>query len=216
VGGPSAGVGGGAGTGDAGEVGTAGAGAEPCVPHAEVCDGLDNDCDDETDEEGCPAGCEARFYAGHSYLLCIPENTDDQLAYNAATNYCDDAKSALDLAVAMVLVRIESSDENDFLKAWVRASAPADGDIWIGANDIDDENTWVWGRGRSAVQFFQGRNLGGGVPVDGAFNDFGPDRPNAVNGAEEDCGALDSDVDWQWNDVVCSQPRVGFVCEQKP
>jgi hypothetical protein len=224
VGGASAGVGGVAGTGGtsdggvAGDVGMAGAGPEPCTPKSEVCDGLDNDCDDETDEEGCPADCTAKFYVGHSYLLCMPTTTDDQLAYNAATNYCDDAASRLDLDFEMALARIESPDENEFLKTWVRARAgtPDDGEIFIGANDIDDENNWVWGRGSKAVEFFHGRNQGGGTPVDGAFNDFGPDRPNALNGAEEDCGALDATVDWQWNDVVCSKPRLGFVCEQKP
>ena len=223
VGGANAGVGGVvAGTGGlgeaglAGEIGLAGAGPEPCVPQGEVCDGLDNDCDDETDEEGCPAACTAKFYAGHSYLLCMTTNEDRQLAYSDANGYCDDAKSDLDLSSAMALVRIESHDESDVLKAWVRTTAPADGMIWIGANDLDDENTWVWGRGPNAVQFFQGSNRGGGMPVDGAFNDFGPDRPNAVNGEDEDCGAMDSEFDWQWNDIVCSKPRLGFICEQKP
>jgi len=224
VGGASAGIGGIASTGGtsdagvAGDVGVAGAGPDPCTPTPEVCDGLDNDCNDEIDEDGCPAGCQAKVYAGHSYLLCMPDNTDDQLAYNAATNYCDDAASQLHLDFDMALARIESSDENEFLKTWVsaRAGNVEDGEVFIGANDIDDENTWVWGRGRTAVEFFHGKNSGGGMPVDGAFNDFGPDRPNALNGAEEDCGALDATVDWQWNDVICTQPRLGFACEQTP
>jgi hypothetical protein len=216
VGGVAAGTGGLGEAGLAGEIGMAGAGSEPCVAEQEVCDGLDNDCDDESDEEGCPADCTAKVYEGHSYLLCMTTEEDDQLAYSGANGYCDDAESALDLGFSMALARIESHDESEVMKAWVRASAPSNGTIWIGANDLDDENTWVWGRGPNAVQFFQGSNRGGGKPVDGAFNDFAPDRPNAANGDEEDCGAMESELDWQWNDAICSRPRLGFLCEQKP
>ncbi len=53
---------GGAGGGEGGSGGTGGA---PCVPKAEVCDGLDNDCNDKVDEGcGCKIGDMQPCYSG--------------------------------------------------------------------------------------------------------------------------------------------------------
>jgi hypothetical protein len=48
----------------------------------------------------------------------------------------------------------------------------------------------------------------------GRFDDFPSGRPNGANGADEDCGAFDAEVEWAWNDVRCSVGRLGFVCEE--
>jgi hypothetical protein len=91
--------------------------------------------------------------------------------------------------------------------------------VWMGANDTTQERRWVWGQGPGAVRFFDASSTGGGTPYMNAFDDFAAGRPNATltgSGNEEDCGAFDSDFDWQWNDLVCSTPRLGFVCEQAP
>ena len=88
--------------------------------------------------------------------------------------------------------------------------------VWIGANDIDEEGKWVWGRGEGAIQFFTGSKQGGGTAYEGAFNDFADGRPNSSDGTDEDCGAMDSDFDWKWNDLVCGDGRLGLLCEQTP
>jgi len=182
-----------------------------------VCDGVSNDCDEEVDEgDVCPIDCTAKTRDGHVYLLCITTNDQRQLDYDEATSYCNMAGETLGLDVTLALARIESQAESDYAKTWVRRKATTDGMVWIGANDLDDENQWVWGRGTSSVKFFTGFNMGGGMPYQGAFNDWAQDRPNAVNGDDEDCAGMDSEFDWRWNDLVCQNPRIGWLCEQTP
>ncbi|MBW2457762.1 MAG: hypothetical protein JRI68_24875, partial [Deltaproteobacteria bacterium] len=65
----TSGTGGGVG-GFGGVGGVGGAGGEACVPTDELCDGLDNDCDEEVDE-GCPCidGATQTCYSGDPELL---------------------------------------------------------------------------------------------------------------------------------------------------
>jgi hypothetical protein len=193
--------------------GAGGASAECCEPVAEICDGQSNDCDDLVDEGACPAGCSARLFGEHLYLLCVNESAALQLDYNEATAACDGADSMLGLGVSLELARIESAQENQFLRDWIRETTSSEGMIWMGANDIAREGIWVWGQGERAVQFFTGNLFGGGVPFNGRFHDFLAGRPNSANGTDEDCGGFDSEADWHWNDRLCTQGRLGYVCE---
>jgi hypothetical protein len=204
------------GTGDAGDTGSAGAAGEPCVPAPERCDGISNDCDEDVDEDDvCPTGCHAQTHEGHLYLLCVTTNENRQLDYADASELCDSAGGDLELDATLALARLESAEENSFAKRWLEESTSAAGAVWIGANDRDDENTWVWGRGANAVQFFTGRSLGGGTPYRDRYNDFAQGRPNSSS-SDDDCGAMDSDFDWQWNDLPCGAPRLGELCEELP
>ena len=56
---------------------------------------------------------------------------------------------------------------------------------------------------------------GGGTPYMGRYNDFAEGRPNSSNATDEDCGAFDSEVAWQWNDRECSKLLPGFACEEQ-
>jgi len=209
----TAGVGG-AGTAGLGGAGASGGSAGSCGS-TERCDGTDNDCDGDADEGAvCPVGCDAERYADHVYLLCDYSDQSDYVDYDQATDWCAAAGATLDLDLVFELARIESSGENTFAKAWIANTSGA-GMIWLGANDLDDERTWVWGRGNAAVQFFTESPQGGGMPYMGAYDDFADGRPGSGNGADEDCGAFDSDFAWQWNDLACNRGRRGFLCEQR-
>lgn len=214
-GGSLGGAGSGGSGGEAGEP-NAGAGGEPpeCLPSVEVCDGTSNDCDEEIDEDDvCPTGCTARTFGEQTYYLCLFATPSAQANYANATTRCEALGDELGLGVETALVRIESADENDFIKSWIAETAPGEGMVWIGANDLDAERTWVWGRGRGAERFFDAAVGGGGVAYQNHFHDFPEGRPNSANGVDEDCGALDSEISWQWNDLKCSDARLGYLCE---
>jgi hypothetical protein len=209
-------TGGTAGTAAAGGETEAGAGGMPpdCDPAPERCDGLSNDCDDEIDEGAdCPSGCSAKVHDGHSYLLCLRGGRDG-VDYQEASDRCWEADDGLDFR--FFLVRIDSAEENSFIKDWLAELGAPEGSIWTGGNDIGSGGIWTWGQGTNAVQFFVGADEGGGSPYMGRFNDFAPGQPNGANGTNEDCAVMSSDVDWQWIDVGCSEAGVGFVCEQEP
>jgi len=208
---------GGTNAGDAGDTGTAGEDGEPCVPSPERCDGVSNDCDDAIDEDdACPAGCSAKTREGHLYLLCVAPDAAAQRDYSDASDFCEGAGEELGLGVSLALARIESAEESVFARAWADEVATETGSVWLGANDSDDENTWVWGRGRDAVQFFTGRYRGGGTPYMNRYNDFADGRPDSPEDANQDCGAMSSELAWQWDDFACGTPRLGELCEELP
>jgi hypothetical protein len=209
--------GGGGGTGGAlaGSSGGGEAGAG-CTAKTERCNGVDDDCNDSVDEGVCPDGCAAKAHDGHVYLFCLETDADEQPIYSAAREHCEDLGEKLALEKDFALARVESSSENDFLKTWIGARTSAEGAVWFGANDLEDEDMWVFGDDPPSARFFTAVGDAGGVPYMDRFNDFASGRPNSTNGADEDCGAFDSEVAWQWNDVRCGVGRLGYFCEEAP
>ena len=213
--GGSSATGGTAGAGNAGSGGEAGA---SCAGQAESCNGIDDDCNDAVDEGGvCPTGCSAKSRAGHLYLLCLDQDESEQTTYEAARLRCEGLTSALELNLSFALARIESESENEFSKDWIKArTSVASGTIWMGANDLETERTWVWNDDPASARFFNERESGGGSAYMDRFNDFASGRPNHTNGSDEDCGAFDAELSWQWNDIRCGIVRLGYLCEQTP
>jgi hypothetical protein len=195
-----------------GMVGTGGkSGCEPTDPADEICDGIDNDCQDGIDDDGaCPDGCVGATYDKHRYLLCHSEQTYTRMQ---AHSLCNDLGDELD--VPLDLARVESEDENDFLVEFLSAN-PDYHLIWMSATDSMNagsprEGSWVWGPEDRALLFYDDDEV-----VDGMFAYWAEGEPNdgGVLGASEDCGVFDPDRDYHWDDRVCSEETEMFLCEQ--
>jgi hypothetical protein len=160
-------------------------------------------------------------YAGHSYLVSEINRTWQAAASNAASRQLG--------SVPGHLAVIETAAENQAVFNQLLANIPtaqfdrtraADGGngayVWIAANDILVEGSWVWdgdGTGPApAVPFWQGTGASGS-PIGGRYQNFGhypspttqwePD--NAAGGLQDAAGiGLDN---WprgfagEWNDV---------------
>lgn len=97
----------------------------------EICDGLDNDCDDALDEwstlNPTCGGCEMQLQGGSVYAYCL-----------GGVNF-EDAEAAC-VAQGTSLARIESQLENNLITQ--TAAQVADGDYSIGL--MLDADTWAW------------------------------------------------------------------------
>ena len=85
----------------------------------EVCDGLDNDCSGETDEDAC-SGCTQVSYEDHTYQFCAGPNTwSDALGLCTAWGYS--------------LVTVEDAAEDAMLSDTIESTGI--GSAWLGLND---------------------------------------------------------------------------------
>ena len=214
--GGSAGLGGAGATAGLGGAGAGMGGAPSCVPTVppdEICDGIDNDCQDGIDGPGvCPDGCVAAIYDDHRYLLCsgVGSYTYTRTeAHDACVTHGDDLGTTLDL------VRINSAEENSFVLGLINDHGITDS-VWNGASDssmasVDStEGTWVWGSADNGVTFYRD-----GSPVSNRYNDWAPGQPDDdAPGAGEDCAVFDPSKSWHWDDVSCSVETSSFVCEE--
>jgi hypothetical protein len=215
VGGSSAGSAGAASPDAGGQLPSADAGdgdaAPPCSASAELCDGLDNDCDGVVDQgQTCLEGCVGFAVAEHGYMFC-PEPVDRGVALAR----CEDR--------AMKLAWIEDAAENAALVLRITALDLAGEDTelvtQIGASDSSDEDEWLWvGNGASldGFQFWEGNAIeDGGEAVDGAYQNWAEVEPNDQDG--EDCGVVSvlgsaNRDPGEWDDRNCDE-AFAFVCE---
>jgi len=162
---------------------------------ADVCDGIDNDCN-ASSLDLCPAGCSG---------LRRPE-PDDRRIYLFCTTEQPWVAAATDCVNAGGhLAEIDSQEENDFIRTNATALLGAV-DVHIGANDRDLEESWVWDGGEL---FWTGGPSGSAF--NGRFEAWDPAEPDAADGATSgaDCGALRADG--LWFDSNCGNSR-RYVC----
>lgn len=195
----------GAGGATAGSGGSAG-----CVPtSAEVCDGLDNDCDDEIDGGNtCPFGCTGQKFEHRVYMFCGTERS-----FASANRTC--------ALLGMRLLWIESELENETITAAMQNLGVSPERAWIGASDTTLEGSWYWvdAERMPHTAFWSGGPAeGGGSKEPGSYANWGVGRPNdGQNPGPEDCATLSIDRTAQaagtWNDDACSDPWP-FICEE--
>lgn len=173
---------------------------------------LGEECDDgDTDSgDGCSSGCsiEANYicsgepsscsevctsyqtseYSGQSYLICT-----DTLSRTNAETLCE--------SFSMSLVEIDDANENAHI-----VSEGGGAELWIGANDRNQEGVWVWASG---TQFWSGDSTGSAVG--GAYENWASGQPDdAVDG--QDCGRMLSGG--TWGDVSCvTTSSYAVACE---
>lgn len=139
-------------------------GPDACEPIDE-CNGLDDDCDGFTDEDGCE-GCtrvEAAGVPSHVYLFC----DDTQRDWDEGETWCD--------ALGYRLADVQTELEHSFV--WMRAQSIRDDHWWIGLRSTD---AWRWTRGEAAH------------PSDeGAYNGWISGNPSD----SEECARMKKDAD---------------------
>ncbi len=182
-----------------------------CEPDTEVCDGLDNDCDEQADEAAtCPAPCDGFVIGEGSYMFCA-ENVTRAVALNRCA------------AEGMRLAWLETPEENEAVRQSILASdvnLPV-GELLtqIGASDAADEGEWFWVGNTVApngFQFWEGSTAdNGGEVVNDSYANWDDTEPN--NSPNEDCGAISvrgtgTRNPGEWDDRSCTQTSP-YVCE---
>ncbi len=158
---------------------------------AEVCDGIDNDCDGGIDIGVCPTGCAAVTQKGRVYTVCSTQRN-----WLSARDAC--------AGLGATLARVVDADENQFLRLLARSIDR--NELWLGASDRESEGVWRWEADN--VQFWQGLQAGAGGSAIGALvNAWNAGEPS--NSGDEDCALLQSGADWR--DESCDDLKP-YVC----
>ncbi|CAG2186837.1 unnamed protein product [Mytilus edulis] len=92
------------------------------------------------------------------------------------------------------LVKIDDESENQWLQS-VMLDNNMD-NIWIGANDIDQEGTWRWIYDKTTVE----------------FTNWSKEEPNNYNG-NENCADMAKRRSYKWNDRSCTS-LLRYICER--
>ena len=99
------------------------------------------------------------------------------------------------------LVKVESREENDFIKAKILPTNKND-NYWIGLSDSGEKNVWMWTDGTQ-------------LDSDG-YENWGDDQPNNNNN-KQNCVLIqirkfDPDHNGKWHDKRCFRERK-YICE---
>ena len=109
------------------------------------------------------------------------------------------------LTPCLNLVKIESADENEFIRS--KCLVGNNVDYWIGLTDEDQENKWKWSDGSNLGNY---ANWGNGPSYP---QPNGKDNENCVGIRNGTFAGTDLYLA-QWHDKRCHQTR-GYICEKE-
>lgn len=162
----------------------------------EICDGLDNDCDEGVDEYSSQNascnGCQMLPYQGRIYYFC-----EGDVPWNGARAKC------VSVGADMAVVDVEG--EHEFL---VQNLAGQAGAWWLGANDNEQEGVFRWVSGQPVP--IPDPRWGPGQPDNGGAQPVGPENCLALAG-------IGAPFVGYWHDKPCEGDFVSggtkAVCE---
>ena len=156
---------------------------------AEVCNGLDDDCDGKPDNGVCTAACTGHTYSGRGYMFC-----------STAKSLSDAAAECVNQDMGVALPNDQA--ENDWLRTTATAQNMAA--LWLGGTDWTTEGDWKWPDG---TQFWTGG--ASGSSVGGLYTNWAPSQPTGSK--SKDC--LKMDTSGKWSEVDCNE-LAAYVCEK--
>jgi len=164
---------------------------------AEVCDGLDNDCN-AASMETCPASCQPMKRPP-------PDTASTYLFCNSDASW-QNAQATCAAVSGFRLVQLNDAAENSWVRSQATTIFGTTAQIHIGANDTMTEGFWRWDGNNN--HFWQGQATGG-MAIMGAFTSWSAGEPN--DSGNEDCGEIRGDGLWNDSDCIDGQR---FVCER--
>jgi hypothetical protein len=152
----------------------------------ELCNGLDENCNDPDEGDTCPAGCVPEIVAQRLHLLCRGPET-----WGGARDTCTSER--------MILARIRDSAESVAVRNAMMTTANVT-QYWLGGSDGVTEGTWRW-------------LVGGDVfyPNTALYNNWALNEPASAFDIQ-DCLQVQNG---QWYAQEC-QLTSAYVCEEAP
>jgi hypothetical protein len=161
-----------------------------CAQSVEICNGLDDNCNNKADEDACPPRCVGWTRKGRAYAFC-----EDAVTWVQAEILCR--------AFGMELAPIDDAEEDQWVIATTKNQLPGN-DIWIGGSDREEEGVWRWTDGK--VFWEAGKTL--------TYANWGNNQPDNHE-QEEHClhvWASETGVT-AWNDYPCSR-ELAYLCRR--